>query len=82
MKKFGLICTILGGISFVVTLILRNGEDYQAASVVSGFASAFGVSGGGASSYKTTVDIFFYLGIIALIAGIVMMIANKKKTAV
>jgi len=61
---------------------VRNGDDYQAASVVSGFASAFGVSGGEASAYKMTVDIFFYLGIVALIAGVIMLIANKKKSAV
>jgi hypothetical protein len=82
MKKIGLISAILGGVIFVVTLILRGGENYQKATVVSGFASAFGVSGGEASIYKTTIDIFFYLGIVALIAGIVLLIVNKRKTIV
>ena len=77
MKKLGLMCTILGGVSFLVTLILRGGENYKAATVVSTIGSAFGISGGDASSYKTNVDIFFYLGIAALIVGIVLLIVNK-----
>jgi hypothetical protein len=78
MKKSGLICSILGGICFIVSLVLRGGSEYQESSTVTLWF------GGGKSAYNTTVDIVFYIGIVALIAGIILLIIgyNKNKKAI
>jgi hypothetical protein len=84
MKDLGWIFTIFGGAGLIVTLILRGGDDYKQATIVSGIGSFFG---GGrevvskASNYVTITDILFYVAIGMLLLGILLVIFGYLEDA-
>ena len=68
MLGFSIVLSIIGLIGTIYGMSLRSSAEYA-------LASAFGVKEIG------QVDMLFYLGVIALVVGVIMLIVaiNKKK---
>lgn len=62
----GVIFSLLGSLLTIFLSIQRNTTEYQ-------LASAFG------AEEATIIDVLFYIGIVALIAGVAFIIAHFKK---
>ena len=74
IKIGGWILTSLGGVGLIGTMVTKNSANYQLDSI----GELFGVGQG----YKSTVDTLFYLAIVALIIGIIMLIVGYSKKMV
>jgi len=71
MKILGWTITLFGGGGIIGTLFARNSAKYKLDSI----AELLGVSQG----YKETVDLLFYVSLVVLVFGIIILIVGYAK---